>query len=354
MTTKSPITFVDAGTLETNGLVGKVSRWSYIPKSQQSWTNNDIIRTLDDENKNTIIPLINSLNEEYFVVSYIFQIPSSPTWNGAIPIPSDAVGLDLRDVWATSGNLTQNSLWAGCRRVNPNQFNYPTSSFNWLGTIGPPYYIENNRVQFYMPQAINSSTGFTTIKLRYFKKPSTLVSRATCAVVTAIDPVLNTITLDKSNTASGAGFSTGQTFDFIELIQPFVFDAAAITPINVNVTTLTTTLTLDPTDTTTVQNVQVGDMCCPVGTAPVLQYMPEEANAVLCQTVVCRMQDAQGNEAALKRGQTKLDKYVADLQRLLTPKVADQTAVMVSQSDLFSANASFTGTGNFAGGIGSR
>lgn len=343
-----PITYVDAGTFDS--LTGKVSRWSYLPKSQQSWQKQDIINTLDDQNKNFLIPLINALNEEFFVQQFDIPIPATG-WSGIIPIPSDAIGLDLRDVWASGGIASPNQVtnWAGCRRVNPNQFNYPTSTFNWLGAVGPPYYVENNQIKFFVPAGLNTSTGFTVIRFRYFKKPSTLCSRANCAQVLATDTTLNTITLDNTNTA--LSYSTGQTFDFLQQTQPYRFDAYQITPSFVNVTGAITTLSVDAT---TAADVEVGDLCCPTGTAPLLQYMPEEANAVLCQSVVCRMQDSQGNDAAKTRADKALADYVSALQRLLTPKVADQMKVMVSQGDLFSTNASFTGSGNYAGGIGSR
>jgi hypothetical protein len=351
-----PICYVDTGTFDS--LTGKVSRWSYIPKAQQSWQQQDIINTLDDQNKNYLIPLINALNEEFFVQSYDYPIP--PTgWSGVIPIPSDSIGLDLRDVWAAggigpnmSGSMNEVTNWAACRRVNPNQFNYPTSTFNWLGAVGPPYYVENNVIKFFVPNGLNTSTGFTRIRFRYFKKPSTLCSRFNCAQVVAIDPTLNTITLDITNTA--LPFTTGMTFDFLQQTQPYIFDAYQITPINVVTTSLAITLSINPSDTTTITSVEVGDLCCPTGTAPLLQYMPEEANAVLCQSVVCRIQDSQGNETAKARADKALAEYQAALQRLLTPKIADQMKVIVSQGDLFSTNASFTGSGNYAGGIGSR
>lgn len=348
-----PIVYVDQGTFDS--LTGKVSRWSYIPKAQQSWQPQDIINTLDDQNKNFLIPLINALNEEFFVQSYDYPIPSTG-WNGIIPIPSDAIGLDLRDVWASggignnsSGSINEVTNWAACRRVNPNQFNYPTSTFNWLGAVGPPYYVENNIIKFFVPNGLNTSTGFTMIRFRYFKKPSTLCSRANCAQVIAIDTNINTITLDNTNTA--LSYTTGMYFDFLQQSQPYVFDAAQVLPSNVNVMPTATTLSVDAA---TVAAVEIGDLCAPTGTAPLLQYMPEEANAVLCQSVVCRIQDAQGNDTAQKRAQDQLTTYIAALQRLLTPKVADQMKVMVSQGDLFSTNASFTGSGNYAGGIGSR
>lgn len=350
MSQQSPVTYTDAGTYDS--LVAKVRRLSYIPAAQESWTDQDIIATLDDKNKNYLIPKTNNLTEEYFVSNFDYNIPTTG-WSGIIDIPSDAIGLDLRDVWASAGQGTTgdstNVNWAPCRRCNPNQFNYPTTTFNWLGSVGPPYYVENNKIIFFIANSLNISTGFTQIKMRYFKKPNTLVSRKICAQVIAVDTTLNTITLDNSN--SNKAFSSGQTFDFIRNVQPFVFTAAAVTP---TVVVVQPTFTTFSVDADTAAAIQVSDLCCPVGTAPVLQYMPEESNLLLCQSVVVQMQDSQGNSTAYDRAVKQMTLYEADYVRLLTPKVADQMKVMVSQSDLFSTNASFTGSGNYAGGVGSR
>lgn len=346
MGTSPPVTYTDIGPGDT--MLAKVLRWGLVPISQETWQPVDILATLQDEFVNTVVPDINSLNEEFFVQPNYFDVPVN--WDNIYTIPSYSVGLDLRDVWAICGEPNTTNSWIECVRINPNQnTNLPGPNGSaFVPGSRPRYYVENNLLKFYGTPN-NNQTGITTINARIFKKPSFLVSRANCAVVIAIDTSLNTVTLDTSNTAKK--FSTGMTFDFITLQIPYPFSAESITPTNINAVSPIQTLSIPDVAGS---GIQVGNLCCPTGTAPVLQYVPEEATAVLCQSTLCRLLDGQGNDSALKRAQAKLANYQEKLIRLLTPKVLDQTKVLTSNGGIYSTNAYLSNAGYIYGGAGSQ
>lgn len=363
MATKPPVCFTDAGTLEPNGMVGKIRRYALVPNAQQTWTNDQLVLALDDQNKNFLIEIVNSLDEEFFVESYVFTVPNAMPWNGTITIPSNSIGLDCRDIWTSNqSSLSQTPfVWNESTRVNPNQvssFSYGNVSGSFFlapGCGGLRYYIENNRIQFILPPNTTANNlGVSFVKIRYFQKPSTLVSRTCCAIVTAVNTSTGLITLDNSNSSSVEGvsfnpyypFSTGSTYDFIQPIQPFVFDAVSVTPSNVTVNANNQTMLVDLPDAAL---IQIGDICAPTGTAPVLQYVPEEAINVLCQKVVVRLADGQGNDTQLQRANQELQTQTAILQRLLTPKVLDGTKTMTSANDIFSVDSITTYGGMYTG-----
>ena len=338
----TPTFFTDSG---TGNFVAKVQQWAMMPSIQQLWQDSDVIQLLDDEFVNTVVPLIKSTNEEYFVTTY--DVPITSTWNGQVPFPDDAIGLDLRDVWAITGDPYQNPSGAGyaeCRRFDPDQI-FPALAWNnnnagWNnGWYGPPYYVQNNVLMFNVNGATPANPySFNFLRIRYFKKPNHLTSRANCAVITAIDTNLNTITTDNSNTS--AAFYSGQSLDFITPQVPFMFDNAAITNTSVSVGTTFTTIGLPAGVAAT---LTVGDLVCPQGFAPVAQYIPEEAYNVLCQNAVCRIRDTQGDSDGYQRAEAKLQTFSNALLNVITPKIQDAPKKIVNTNNIMSASYSYSG-----------
>ena len=85
MATQQPIVFTDSGSLESQGMVGKIRRYSLMPNAQQTWTNDVLVLSLDDSFKNYVIEVINSLNEEYFVETLIVPVPTSDCALSKVP-----------------------------------------------------------------------------------------------------------------------------------------------------------------------------------------------------------------------------------------------------------------------------
>lgn len=334
-----PIFFTDQG---TGNFVNKVQQWAMMPSIQQLWQGSDIIQALDDEFVNTIIPLIKQTNEEYFVVTY--DVAITQNWNGQVPFPSDAIGLDLRDVWAVTGDPINNpaaAQFAECRRFDPNQFMPCTSMVSYAPYFyGPPYYVQNNMLFFYANGGTPANAfSFNYLRIRYFKKPNHLTSRANCALITAVDTGLNTITTDNSNT--NAAFFAGQSLDFIAPQVPFFFDNNAITNTGVSVGTTFSTISLPAGVAAT---LNIGDIVCPQGFAPVMQYVPEEAYNVLCQNVVCRIRDASGDSDGLQRAEAKLQTYSNGLLNVITPKIQDSPKKITNSNNIMSASYAAGGT----------
>lgn len=142
------------------------------PISQQTFSNDQIAKFLDEEMRNTVIPLFTKAREEYFVHTWAFPVDQSTT---SFTIPPQTAGFRLRDIYLydASDNFLSTLI-----RINPDQI--PTQvgfgGFNSFNTFtAPTYYVENNVIKFYPRLPVSG-----VLKVRYFKAPNHLGLYADC------------------------------------------------------------------------------------------------------------------------------------------------------------------------------
>lgn len=284
------------------------------PQSQNTFTQAGFIQVLSEEMQSNIVPLIDSVSEEYFVTDYdIAYVPSTTSYD----LPPRAVGSKLRDfVWVDT-----NGLEIPIPRLRPEQLK--------MNARIMPYgaYLKNDQVKFFLGSATPTSPTYPTLRLKYIRRPSILLSSASCGQITAINGNILTLTY-----ASSAWLTSG--VDIIKGVAGFSSRGDDITVSSV----VGFNVTLSSVPTTVV----VGDWVAPANYSPIPQ-IPVEGHLLLAQYGACKvleaMGDLQGLAAAMQKinGTPEAPGMRLQFLSIITPRVEGSTIKLTSQGGIDSA-----------------
>jgi hypothetical protein len=239
------------------GLIEQVKRKSSIPDNQTLYTDSDLVKFLNEELQNKIVPYIASIMEDYFLSEKSYVADGNTK---EYLIPPDSIGSKIKSV----------SIWNDEVQLNQR----PRLDYNNLVSTVSGYYIFNNKIIFY-PKAIMSNI----IKISYYKRPNDITS--TYYKITGISNGANTtLTVDTDPTA----LSNGTSIDIISKSSPFVLS------LNTTVTSTTTTTIVIPLTTL----LSVGDYVSIEGTSAFPQ-IPQEIIPLLVQAVEVRLNESIGD-----------------------------------------------------------
>ena len=292
MPTPSPEYLVDS-------MVEDVRSEYITPNSQNLFVDEDIIKHLDKAMRSKIIPLINSVREEYWVNIYDQPVvSSSPNYT----LPPRSSGAMLRDVVFVDPQGNEIEL----TRLSPIQIK-STFPFGYqlpLYTFG--YYLQDDQVILY-PQQASNATAYT-LRMKYLRRPNNLVTVTECGLITAI--VSNVITVDNIPST----WSTATTFDIIQNFPQFnsIEDGTTIT--NINTLTSEITLTSAPT------GLAVGMYLCPTLMSCIPQ-IPYECFDLLIAAGAARLARGIGDSQGLELANKNYEDISADFVKLVDPRV---------------------------------
>ena len=297
-------------------LVVEILNNDSVPLSQQTFQTANIAQFADDSLQATVVPLITSCMEEYFVTTYSTEV--GPTAN-TISIPGETAGFRVRDLYMfnlDSGNTDFNmDMTARCVRINPDTRAAYAGSIMYPPNLAyqarPFYYIENNVLKFY-PTLSNTWLA----KLRVLKAPNHLVEYNRCCGQILSKIGSNQVTVDNVPQGSSIPVNTGGLGDWtlntgpnattVDVLQPempfnfrlststgFVLIGKSIVAVN------GVTITLDAD---TYASVQVGDFLVTNQCSPFLQYMPFEAYNLVKILTSMRILKAQARLGGVECG----------------------------------------------------
>ena len=175
--------------LTSDDLIESVTRKIAAPISNITFTNDDVLRFINEEFAISLVPSVLSMHEEYFVTTKVVPLVSR---QGRYPIPDRAIGMKLRDLfWQDqSGNLFQMS-----------QITEEDKAF-FQRSIGAnqaihKYYVEGNDVVL-TPNPNTNPTGYLVFV--FFLRPNQLVRNSRAATITGFS---QTITVTASSISAG-------------------------------------------------------------------------------------------------------------------------------------------------------
>ena len=295
-----------------DNLVTSVQNRAVLPNTPTLYTSSTIIQLMDEEMRTDIIPLVKTLNEEFWVTNYDQSVVSG---QNSYSIPYRATAQGLRDVVFVDNN--NNEL--GLVRYEPEDIKFPMIPY---GTPYFPlgYYLKDNSVVLFPPTASQYTTY--SLRMKYERRPNNLISYGSAGQIVSINTGSNQVTLSFVPTT----WTTSTTLDVINNIPPFnsVGDDIQITAIN------GLTLTLSSIPTGTAVNYWVAQSM----TSPVPQ-IPYETFPILSQMTVVAVLSGIGDNAALGEAQKKLDKMKADFQAVGTPRVEGTPKTLSNRGGVF-------------------
>jgi hypothetical protein len=288
-----------ANLLLSNYLADTVRQIESIPNATQTFTDDQILQLMNIELQSAIVPMLSKLNEEYFV--FTRDVPVTPTTT-TIPIPSDAIGMMLREV-----------CWLD---ANEQITRIPRVSLE-VATMGSSfscgYWVQQNSLKF----KLNSlQTG--TLRLFYLRRPATLVNILHAGEVVSVDTGTGYITL--ASLPIDAPYA-GSLISICSSLQPnaYILESATV----IGVVGLNVQLSLADAAL-----VSVGDWLTWPGQAPFAQYIPQEATHLLCQGTAVRCCEGMGDQASWKTANTQYQTMYKDLQSALTGRVVSEPKII--------------------------
>lgn len=292
-------------TFTSNEFLDDLKRLITIPANQSRFTDTDFLAFTFRKLQDTVVPVIDSLEQEFFVVRSTVPIVSGQT---NYPIPTRALGRKLREVKiiGPSGGRSDFPKVA----IEREQFYRASGTpFGW-------FFMGDHLEIVPVPTAL----GFS-LQLWWFVPPGKPVLTTSAAQVQSV--TYGPLTDDVTVTALPTNFVAGTVIDFIAGMSGNAYLGLDKTILADAPNTLTFTLGDVPTD------LAPGDWISVSGTSPVLQ-IPDPAEPYLVTLTAMEILQAIGDfegRDALKETREMQDK---NLKLLLEPRVEGEATPIIN------------------------
>lgn len=298
----------------TAGLIDGARRRSSLPSSQNLFYDPDFIALINDHMISFVIPLIKSVNEEYFVVNYDVALVSGTS---EYTIPTRALGGALRDIAIVDAQGRETQL----ARIAPEAVKY-SGNFQDFGAAG--IYLRGDKIVFY--PALTNYPATSQLRFKYERRPNDLCLIQNSGKILSLNAGALQITLDRVPSTWG----TSTTVDIISPIPQFesIKDDAAITNISGN----TITLSAWPA------GIAAGQYVAESLTSPIAQ-LPYEGHKLLQQLGAIALLESAGDTQGIKNAKETLKEMIEAFKLIITPRVEGSPQKVVNKNSIFGAIA---------------
>lgn len=290
-------------------LLTGVKRRIVVPSSQALMTDEDILAFADDIISSRIVPLLESVNQEFFVTRHDIALVAGQT---EYSIPYRAIGRALRELKITDDNHNvRNVALVALEDEHLYQQSATTVGFNFL----------SDKIHL-IPDVPANVTPDQTLLLWYRLPPSTLVQTALAALVTAVaDPNVTV-------SAVPATFLSGVEVDFIQGKSGSSIYAIDKAITNISGTTLTFAANTVPSD------LAVGDYISLAGTSPVINFIPNECYSLIESQTAYRVLTAVGDFDGAKILAQDITIEERNAKQLLEPRIDGEPTIIINRYGL--------------------
>jgi hypothetical protein len=312
----------------TNGLVASIKRRITLPDAQNLYTADDLIAFMGDELSSTIIPLVHSVQQEYWVVRLDVPLVANQL-NYTIPIRGVANGLRLLTLVDPNGNEVMLSMLRPENTAN---------TYNWLSPYSTStlygFTMEDDHIVMFPKQFVVNPDR--SLRFRFERQPSQLCATTDAAQIVSI--LGNVVTVDNVSTS----WATTMLVDLIKGGPAFVSKGDDLVITNLNIGTSEITFANLPA------TAAKDDWIALAGTSPIPQ-IPYQMFPYLAQCVAIKalegMADLEPYNVAVKQREQMKE----DLLKLMQPRDMGNVQTIVNRGGLFDAGQ-FWGWGGGMGG----
>ena len=332
----------------TTGLINLVKQRETIPDSGAAYSDDVLLNYLDQSLKGFIVPAIEAVQEEYFVVTQDTQMPSQPPYNGSSPpvgvvnyvnIPGESTGLRLRDVYVIGNDGSFYNL----PRLTPSQAAAQSFGNPWGPAMSMPnqqfvggFFLQNNQVQIF-PYGLASGK---LVRISYQRAPADLCLVADAGkVITVIGDVC---TIDKvlpwyNNITQVCAVSGNMPHDYVvdATIPQTVYTSYA--PLK-DITVISSVGNVITLPAGTGSNIQVGDWLCPNGYSVYAQNIPKELLPCLIQKAASMCIHAAGDVDGYKVAQQEFNEMMKMAIMQIAPRVIGKPVKVLPTNSPFKAS----------------
>lgn len=287
-------------------LIENIKRRCSVPTSQLTYTDEDFALLANDELQGSVVPLIMSTREEYFVDFIDIATPAS----GEIELPEHAVGSKLRSV-------------AFVQQTSPLVLsNLPRLDLDVVAGVGfanyqtlAGFYVQGNTLVLYPNTSVPVGT---MIRLYYYKRTLVLTDPSSYGQVTAVDTNSNTIQLSfvPSNWTVGTKLNSVSSTPNFEAT---------------NEDTTIVTLSAPSIILSSVEGISVGDYVSELGYSAIPQ-VPIEAHQYLAQLTAVKCLEGLGDRTGMEAAQAKADQLKKSLLVMISQRIDGSVKKIVNPS----------------------
>lgn len=292
-----------------NQLISQVQLTITMPNNQELLTDARILAFCNEEIMSTVVPMIMSVNQEYFVV--VDESETTEDGKAYYDIPYRAIGRILRDLKLKNPQSGDN-IWNVAQIYLED-----VDNFNWVGqNFG--YHFQGDQLKLVPTPQTNE---YTLMKY-YFLRPNELIKLGDAGTITGISGNIVDIAVVPD------AFEAGVQVDFIAGRQGNRTIAMDQTITNVSGTQITIADVPD--------DLQVGDYVSVAQTSPVLQ-LPDDVFSYLVYLTGSRCLDAIGDLEQKAKLDEALPAKRRALEQIFAPRNQGEQIKIVNRRGLVRA-----------------
>lgn len=294
----------------SDALVDGIKKRVTMPASQALITDADIRSIADTMIKGRMVPLVTSLNQEFFVTITDTDIEAGVS---LYAIPYRAIGRKLRELKLVVED-------ENVRNIAQIALEDAQSFYQATFTCG--FYYQGDKVRL-VPDVQSDITIDQALRMWWYCPPSALCGVSQAALVVSISDTVVTCVTVPSEVAGAAAI------DFVQGRSGNSILGFDVVPTSTSATTVTFSSADDiPTD------LQAGDYISVAGTSPVVNFLPNESQPLLesyCAERVCqRIGDFDG----MKTIKEDISAEEKSLKLLLEPRIDGEPVIIINRQGL--------------------
>ena len=319
----------------TDALVASVKTRGLIPSSQNTFSDSDIINFLNEELNLSLIPMIVSVREDFFLKKKSVAVVSG---QAEIGVPERAIGNALKQVFFVDASNNRRQIIKTDENIK--RVLTPTS--------GTPEYFFFQGDEIVLVPTPNASSGY--VEFYYLERPNQLVPVSSAAKITAISSVGGTTTFtvdtDLTSTFTSSAISAGTALaDVLSGKSPFMLwstDLAVTACTSSTIAVATSGVTGGGGSVEPVVN----DYICVAQQTPI-PMIPQELHPILAQMGSARIMEALGHTDKLQVVNAKLKDMMLAAFNMICNRVEDQPKRILNRTGLLAASGFRLGQNSF-------
>lgn len=294
-------------------LLTGVKRRIVMPASQVTFTDTDILAFGDNIISSRIVPMIESVNQEFFVTIHEEDLVAGQS---EYKIPYRAVGRALRELKLkdTNENIRNIAL-----------VSIEDAQTFYMSTLTTKFYFKGDKIRL-VPDVPSSISPDQSLQIWYRLAPSRLVQLSEAAQVASISN--DTVTV----TDVPSGFSTGMLIDFVQGKS-----GNSIYSIDQEVTNISGTDITFGTDVVP-DDLEEGDYVCVAQTSPVINFVPNECYSLVESLTARRVLVSAGDFEGAKMLDDDIREEEKNLKMILEPRITGEPTVIINRWGLVRGN----------------
>lgn len=278
-------------------LINDIKLISSTPSSQNLFSKEKFIKLANNQLFSKLVPFIMSFRSDYFLVQD--EIPVSSIADYKIKIPSNAIGLKIKDIVVKNREVVLPYIqYEEIKRTNP---------------VG--YYILGDNICFNRLETLASSD---ILVLSYYRRPNYLVSTSDCGKVKTVLPNSNQLVLE-----SAPIYPVGYEVCCVSSVAGFDLKIKSTPLLAVNGYTI---------DIEDVSNVDVGDWVAPSNCSPIPQ-VPVETFPLFEQMIVIKVMETMNDRQGLENAKADFEDMRKETQKVLFPRVDSSIKTVILPND---------------------